>query len=129
MNLVTLNNYMELKIKRAKALEMIDSLRQAASLKSPRLTGMPHGSGISDKVGDLAIELEDLGSRIDYYDEQIAEITPSVNKFIEGISNDKTRVVFRLRFMRCLSWVEIADVLQVDNEDNVKKLCYNYFKV
>ena len=36
------------------------------------LTGMPHASGVTDKVGDLAVEIADLKNRIQALEAELA---------------------------------------------------------
>ena len=89
---------------------MLQSLRDAACPGAAALTGMPHTPGIKDKVGDLAAESE-------------GQIMP----FIQGIDDDQTRLIFRLRFLRGLAWKEVAAVIGGRNsEDSVKMVCYRY---
>ena len=40
-------------------------LMDAATSTTAKLTGMPHGSGVTDKVGGLATEIADLDSQIE----------------------------------------------------------------
>ena len=40
-------------------------LMDAATSTTAKLTGMPHGSGVTDKVGGLAAEIADLDSQIE----------------------------------------------------------------
>ncbi|MCM1439175.1 MAG: DUF1492 domain-containing protein [Roseburia sp.] len=107
--------------------EMMDALRTAACPGAQVLTGMPHAPGVRDKVGDLAVEIADLQSDIDRLNEQIAAKQDEVQKFIATIANAQTRMVFRLRFLRGLTWEQVAVVLGGRNtEDGVKKICYRY---
>ena len=51
----------------------------------------------------------------------------AVTEFVESIENDQTRMIFRLRFLRCLTWGEVAAVIGGRNtEDGVKSACYRY---
>ena len=40
-------------------------LMDAATSTTAKLTGMPHGSGVTDKVGGFAAEIADLDSQIE----------------------------------------------------------------
>ncbi len=107
--------------------EMLDALRAAACPGSQVLTGMPHTPGVRDKVGDLAVEIADLQDDIDHLNEQITAKRNEVQVFVSTIQNAQTRMVFRLRFLRGLTWEEVAIVLGGRNtEDGVKKICYRY---
>ena len=51
---------------------------------------MPHAPGISDKVGDLAVEIADLKGQIALLREEIAMEEQKVSAFIGTIENDQT---------------------------------------
>lgn len=88
---------------------------------------MPHAPGVRDKVGDLAAEIADMTERIRYLKEEIGRAEAAVTEFVESIENDQTRMIFRLRFLRCLTWGEVAAVIGGRNtEDGVKSACYRY---
>ena len=91
-------------------------LMDAATSTTAKLNGMPHGSGVTDKVGGLAAEIADLDSQI----EQITD-------WIAGIRDPRTRLVFRLRFFRALSWKEIAKITHTTT-DTVKAIVYRYLR-
>ena len=91
--------------------QMIEELRGRAVPGSPALDDMPHGSGVSDKVGTLAIMIADLEAKLPSYERQILEEHDQVEEFIRGIEDDKTRITFRLRFQAAKSWKEVAELL------------------
>lgn len=110
-----------------KAKEMLASFRAAACPGAQVLTGMPHAPGVSDKVGDLAVEIADIENRINVLQSEIAQQEVEINLFISTIENDQTRMIFRLRFLRCLTWGEVAAVIGGRNtEGSVQKICYRY---
>ena len=129
MTLEVLNQHLELREKLDKAEEMLAALRAAATPGAAKLTGMPRAPGVNDKVGDLAVEIADLSSRIDYLKEELAEQEPEIEVFISRIDDDQTRMVFRLRFLRGLSWKEVSQILgRFTTEKSVSDLCYKYLK-
>lgn len=127
MTLQELNRLFELRERLAKAQEMIDALRAAACPGGQVLTGMPHAQGIKDKVGDLAVEIADMDERISFLESEIERVKVPIAEWIKTIDNDQTRLIFRLRFMRGLSWKEVAAVIGGRNtEDSVRMACYRY---
>ena len=72
---------------------------------------MPHAPGVSDKVGDLAVEIADLEGRIQILMNELSLEESKINLFISAIENDQTRMIFRLRFLRCLTWGEVAAII------------------
>jgi len=129
MTLEDLNQHLALREKLDKAQELLMSLRAAATPGAAKLTGMPHAPGVKDKVGDLAVEIADLTSRIEYLTAEVEAQEPPIEAFVSGIEDDQTRMVFRLRFLRGLSWKEVSQILgQYTTEGSVKAACYRFFR-
>ncbi len=127
MTLQELSQYFKLRERLERDEEILESFRAAACPGAQVLTGMPHAPGIRDKVGDLAVEIADMEERIRFLREEIAQEESAVAKFIGAIENDQTRMVFRLRFLRCLTWGEVAAVIGGRNtEAGVRMVCYRY---
>lgn len=129
MTLQELSQYSKLQERLNQAEETLHSLQSAAQPGAQNLTGMPHAQGIRDKVGDLAVEIADLKERIRFLREESQREKVKVAAFISTIENVQTRTVFRLRFIRCLTWGEVAAVIGGRNtEAGVKSLCYRYLE-
>ncbi|MFQ8761811.1 MAG: hypothetical protein ACLSAF_22430 [Intestinimonas sp.] len=129
MTLQELSQYFKLREQLARDEEILESLRATACPGAQVLTGMPHATGVRDKVGDLAVEIADMKERIRYLREEIGQEESRVTAFISGIENDQTRMIFRLRFLRCLTWGEVAAVVGGRNtESSVKNTCYRYLE-
>ena len=121
MTLQELSKYYDIQMTLEKDREALERLRQRITTASPQLTGMPHTPGVRDKVGDLAVELADMDERIRWLEELAAQEKPKVEAYCKSI------VVFRLRFIRCYSWAEVAGVLGKGyTEDGVSRMAYNY---
>ncbi len=127
MTLDELNEHRDLRAELRRAEEMLENLRAAASPASPALTGMPRGSGYSDKVGDLAVEIAEMEDQVNLLRARIADSEEAVMAFIRSVGDIQLRLIFRLRFIRCLSWGEVAGLVGVHNtEVTVKSSCYRY---
>lgn len=127
MSLQELNEHFELRGELATAQSIRASLHDAIYPQSPSLTGMPHGSGASDRVGDLAAEIADIDASIERIKAEIARSEERIMAFIAEIDNAQTRLIFRLRFIRGLQWKEVAAVIGGHNtEVGVKTACYRY---
>lgn len=129
MTLERLNQHLDLLQHRTQTEELLVALRSRAEPGSKAITGMPHGSGISDRVGDLAAEIVDCENAIEQLTEQIKKDEIPIVKFIGSIPNLQTRTIFRLRFLRGLSWKEVSQILgRYTTESNVKSVCYRFFQ-
>ena len=129
MTLQELSKYYKLHERLERNREMLSSLYVAAGPGAQVITGMPHAPGVSDKVGDLAAELWDLQSKIDYLEQRCAEEKKKLEKYIGGIKDDQTRMIFRLRFIHCMTWPQVAETIGGRNTANsVKLICHRYLK-
>ena len=129
MTLQELSKYYKLHERLERNREMLSSLYVAAGPGAQVITGMPHAPGVSDKVGDLAAELWDLQSKIDYLEQRCAEEKKKLEKYIGGIKDDQTRMIFRLRFIHCMTWPHVAETIGGRNTANsVKLICHRYLK-
>ncbi len=129
MTLEELSGYYRLHTRLERNLEMLESLEAAAHPGAQAITGMPHASGVRDKIGDLAVEIADLKDRVLSLRKELDREEAKINRFISAIENDQTRTIFRLRFLRCLTWKEVASVVGGRNtENNVKIICYRYLE-
>ena len=129
MTLQELSKYYKLHERLERNREMLSSLYAAAGPGAQAITGMPHAPGVSDKVGDLAAELWDLQGRIDYLESRCAEEKKKLEKYIGGIEDDQTRMIFRLRFIHCMTWPQVAEAIGGRNTvSGVRSICYRHLK-
>lgn len=127
MTIQELSKYYDIQTVLEKDREVYDNLRQKAGPASPQLTGMPHVSGVRDKVGDLAVELADMEDRIQYLEAQAQTERLKVEAYCRSIMDARLYLIFRLRFVRCLTWAEIAGKLgKCYTENGVSRMVYNY---
>lgn len=104
-------------------------LMDAATSTTAKLTGMPHGSGVTDKIGGLASEIADFDRQIERVNTEIAEKEAVVSAWIDTIPKAKVQLVFRLRFLRGLQWKEIAGVVGTYAiESIVKHTVYQFLR-
>lgn len=130
MTLQELSQHYDLLEQLRKDEEMLASLRAAAAPGAQVITGMPHAPGVYDRVGSLAVEIADMEGRIGALREQAAREEVVIGAFIDGIRDDQTRMIFRLRFLRGLLWRQVAGVIGGGNtEASVKAVCYRFLNL
>lgn len=126
MTLEMLNAHLNLVDRLSQARELRATLLESARPGS-NLTGMPHAPGVHDKVGDLGVELADIDDVIEMLQEEIARSEEPILMFIRGISDIHVRTIFRLRFIRGLSWKDVSRIMgRYTTEKSVSELCYKY---
>lgn len=109
--------------------EILSSLWDAAHPGAQALTGMPHAPGVNDRVGDLAVEIAALEERNEALNRELTEAQAKIDDYICGIPDEYLQLIFRLRFLRCLSWGEVAAVVgKHTSEASVKSACYRYLE-
>ena len=122
-----LDCHLELLQMLAEDLELLASLEAAAGPKIQRLDGMPHAHGISDPVGNLAAEIADMRETVARRKAAVAKSEETIATYISTIGDSQTRMIFRLRFIRGMSWKEVAATIGGRNtEAGVKAVCYRY---
>lgn len=130
MSLEELNTYFDLIDRLEQAKDVLRNLENAVCPGAQVLTGMPHASGVKDKLGDLAAEIVDVEARIKYLETEINKHKEKVEAFVLSIDDIYLRTIFRLRFERGLAWKTVAAVVGGGNTENsVKMACYRYLKL
>lgn len=127
MTLRELSIYYKLHERLERNRQMLSSLYTAAGLGAQEITGMPHAPGVSDEVSNLVIEIEDLKERISHLESECAREKRILERYIDTIEDDQTRMVFRLRFLHCMTWPQVAKAIGGRNTANsVKLICHRY---
>jgi len=122
-----LDHHLELRKQLLEVRELLTMMEGMAAPRSAKWDGMPHTKSAGDPVGELAAEIADLKGRIRDLEAEVAESESAVEAFIKTIENDRTRIIFRLRFQRGLEWKEVAAVLgKWTTTDVARNTCYRY---
>ena len=68
-----------------------------------------------------------MKSEIERVQIELDRVEQEISGYIETIPDIQTRLIFRLRFLRCMTWDEVADTIGGHNTvSGVKKACYRY---
>ena len=127
MTLRELSIYYKMNERLEQNRRMLSSLYAAAGLGAQEITGMPHAPGVSDQVSSLVIEIEDLKERISRLELECAKEKKILERYIATIEDDQTRMIFRLRFVHCMTWAQVARAIGGRNTANsVKLICHRY---
>lgn len=129
MTLQELSKHYKLKEQLQQDLEILESMRAKTAPGAPALTGMPHAPGVSDKVAFLAIEIADMSNRVEVLRAEIETERRKLETYISTIPDDRIRLIFKFRFIYCMSWKEVADTMGWSyTEKGSRDLVYSYLR-
>lgn len=102
---------------------------QAHSISSPNLNSAPlSGSKDASRIEACIAEIIDMQAIISAKQQQCIYEKNRLERYIAGIPDSLTRLIFTYRFINGLSWVQVAFHVGNNSEDSVKKICYRYLK-
>lgn len=102
---------------------------QAQMLKAMEYTGMPHAPDPSRSTENLAILLDDQLADVNRLEAIVAESEKEVKAFVDSIPDNRTRVIFNLRFMCGLTWDAVAKMIGGGNKSStVRSICTRYIE-
>ena len=128
MTLAELNGHLDMVTQLHSAREDLQTL-QDRILGAQQYDGMPHAPGAGDKVGALAVKLAELEEVVHSYERQKAVSEKTVKAFIDSITDNRTNLIFYLRFICGYDWQGVAEVIGGRNTvDAVKSQCYRYLQ-
>ena len=113
----------------------IKRIEERLTAISPSLSGMPHGGGVHDKIGEVRLveiphglekaEAAELEEIIRGYEVEENEI----NAWIDGIEDVQMQLMMSLRFRERLNWNQVADeVGGIATEDSCRKMIDRYLE-
>lgn len=123
MTLRQLNDHYALVEQYLNAEFMLRRIRDAAGLKAQVITGMPNGSGTSDKVGDTVVELVRAEEKLAALYTQLKEDEAPIIAWIDTVDDLCAQTALRLRFIHGKQWKEISGLLG-STDDAVRMKCY-----
>ena len=92
------------------------------TISSPQLTGMPHGTGISNPVVEYVIKKEELIKKLNQKIEKYTEELIRIEGIIDGIDDIEVRAIARMRFIQNMRWEDIGEKIHLERTTCSKKL-------
>lgn len=121
-----LSHHVDLKRQLAADLELLASLEAMAGPGVQHPDGMSRAFGVRDPIGNFASEIADVKAKISQLEAEITRSEAAVVDYITSNKDDRTRMIFRLRFIHCMTWKEVAAAVGWITENGVKLACYRY---
>lgn len=108
--------------------DILQNLKRSVGPGTQALTGMPHAPGVKDKVGDLATEIAYMERRVAALQAKVDDQAVEVRNFISGVQDDQMKIILSLRYIRGLTWIEVALVLGGRNTGSgVRSAVWRFF--
>jgi len=87
----------------------IQRIQERLESISPNLSGMPHGVGVHDKLGEGVPELVDKKRELEEMIRSFQREEDAINDWIDGIDDLQIQLMVSLRFRERMSWTQVAD--------------------
>ena len=114
-----LNKLYYLKIDIENIKKEIDNI---PTMSSSQLTGMPHGSGVSNPVLSYVLKKEELIEKLNQKIAKYTEELVRIEGIIDKIDDEEVRAIARMRFVLCLKWEDIGERVHLERTTCAKKL-------
>ena len=108
MTLGELSQLKHLKREIAMDRQRLRQLEEAALPGAQVMTGMPHGTGVRDRLGDTAAAIADLRQQLEAKIERCIREQQKLEAYIESIPDSFIRQIFIYRFVQGMSWRQVA---------------------
>lgn len=86
----------------------LEELRLAAVSATAKITGLPHVTGVRDKVGEIAVLIEEQGRLIELKKKQTVIEYNRLMRYINSVDDSLMRQILTLRYVNGLSWQQVA---------------------
>lgn len=118
--------YLNLEIEREK--ERLAELEAMATNTTAHLSGLPHATGITDRVGQYGAEIADLKKMIESNIQQCYRELNKLNQYIQNVHDSEMRQILTLRYINGLSWQQIAFRIGYQDESVPRKRHNRFLK-
>lgn len=104
-----------------------EDLESQSYCKGQEITDMPLGSGISDKVGNRAIAMQEINELYEIKLKELYVVRGRIERYISNIEDVELRLILRLRCINNMTWEDIAQETGYERTTVAKKY-RNHFK-
>ena len=92
------------------------------TISSPQMTGMPHGTGISNPTVNYVIKKEELTEKLNQKIARYTEELIRVESILDRIDDVEVRAIARMRFIQNMNWEDIGAKVHLERTTCSKKL-------
>lgn len=105
----------------------LSELEALATSPCAKITGLPNGNGVSDKIANYATEIADLKSLLDLKLKKCFYELNRLDRFISSVKDSEMRIILTLRYSQGLSWQQIAQNMGVLGDGSTERKKHNRF--
>ena len=110
-------------------LKRISELEIAAQSCTSKITGLPIGKGISDKVGKYATQIADLKCLLDLNLKKCFFELNRLTEYIQEVNDPLVRQIMTYRYIHGFNWEKTAiNVGGQNSPESLRKQLYRYLK-
>jgi hypothetical protein len=96
---------------------------------SPNLSGMPHGGGVHDKIGEGVPELVAKKEELEEICRKLQKEEDQINDWIDHVDDLQIQLFISLRYKERMPWNEVAIQAGGNNsEDSVRMMVNRYLE-
>ena len=107
----------------------IAELEAFATNCSTKITGLPNGKGVSDKIGNYAAQIADLKALLALNLKKCFYEFNRLNRYIEEVDEPLMKQIMIYRFENQMSWMQIEKAMGGKNRaESLRKKLYRYLK-
>lgn len=105
----------------------LSELEALATNCTAKITGIPNGNGVSDKVANYAAQIADLKGLLDLNLKKCFYELNRLDRFISSVKDSEMRIILTLRYSQGLSWQQIAQNMGVLGDGSTERKKHNRF--
>lgn len=105
----------------------LEELETAATACTGKITGLPSGRGISDKICNYSAQIADLRGLLDLNLKKCFYELNRLNRYIQSVEDSEMRTILILRYSQGLSWQQIAQNMEVLGGGSTERKKHNRF--
>lgn len=99
-----------------------EEIKSLPTISSPQVTGMPHGSGVSNPIETYFLKKEKLIEKLNQKIERYTEELVRIEDIIDRIDDVEVRAIARMRFIQNMKWEDIGEKVHLERTTCSKKL-------
>lgn len=103
--------------------ELKDEIENITELSSSKISGMPHGTSVSNPTEQYFLKKQKLVEKLNRKLERYVDELERIENVIDKIRDPEIRIIARLRFIDNLNWENIGRQVHLD-----RSVCYRKVK-